>query len=178
MKYFFFVILTLLMAASAYAQEPEKAQKEALKKLAWLIGEWEGAGSINMGGGNKNSITVHESVRFDLDSTVILFNGKGFQQDSATNANRKGHDAFAVVSYNIRDNKYRWNAWRIPGGTYNEVEIIPGDKSFEWSAMVQGGQTRFKTYMNAMGQWVETGEFSRDGQKWTQFMIMTLDKAN
>ena len=36
---------------------------------------------------------------------------------------------------------------------------------------------RFTLHLNDKNQWVEIGEFSRDGNQWMKFMEMTLDKV-
>ncbi|MCE2997007.1 MAG: hypothetical protein ACK5RG_03085 [Cyclobacteriaceae bacterium] len=157
-------------------QTPEKTQKESIKKLSWLLGEWSGTGVVNMGGKKNIILYLRESVRPSLDSTIYIINGQGFERDSLTKKDVMVHDAFAVVSFDERQNRFRWNAWRIPGGTYGDLAITLGDKSFEWSTNVQGGQTRYKARLNEKGQWIEVGEFSKDGIKWFEFITLTLDK--
>ena len=160
----------------AYGQVPENAQKEAIRKLSWLLGEWTGSSAVNMGG-QKSLVFVKEIVKPNLDSTIFIINGRGTEKNAATNTDIIVHDAFAVVSYDEKQSKFRWNAWRIPGGTYGELEIKIGDKSFEWSTPVKGGQTRYKAFLNEKGQWIEIGEFSSDGIKWYKYLTMTLDKV-
>ncbi len=160
----------------AYGQTPEKTQKESIKKLSWLLGEWSGTSVVNMGGKKNSIVYVNESVRPSLDSTIYIIKGQGFEKDSLTKKDIIVHDAFAVVSFDEKLNKFRWSAWRIPGGTYGDLEITLGDKSFEWSTNVQGGQTRYKARLNEKGQWIEVGEFSKDGIKWFKYITLTLNK--
>ena len=175
MKQFLLICLTFFYGIS-YAQFPEIEQKEAIKKLHWLLGEWHGSSVINMGG-KKSTVFVTETVKPNLDSTIFIINGRGTEKDTLTNNDIIVHDAFAVISYNEKQKEFRWNAWRIPGGTYGELEIKLGDKSFEWATQVKGGQTRYKAYLNEKGQWIEIGEFSSDGIKWFKFITMTLEKV-
>ena len=165
----------IFFSGIAHAQVPENIQKESIKKLNWLLGEWSGSTVVNMGG-KKSIVFVKETVKLSLDSTIYIINGRGTEKDSITNKEIIVHDAFAVVSFDEKQNKFRWNAWRIPGGTYGELEIRLGDKSFEWSTQVKGGQTRYKASLNEKGQWIEIGEFSNDGIKWFKYITMTLNK--
>jgi hypothetical protein len=176
MRYILIAICVLFVSAQLIAQ-PEKEQKEALKKLSWMIGEWEGVSEIYNVDGSKSVVNMREKAAYNLDSSIIVVNGKGYVKDSVSNTNKMGHDAMAVVSYNAKEKKYRWNAWRNPGGIYTDLEIMAGDRSFEWGMEVPGGKTRFKAHLNEKGQWVETGEFSRNGKDWINFMSMTLDKV-
>lgn len=140
-----------------------------MKKLDWLVGDWKGVSEINMGG-KKNIVSMHESIKPQQNGTVLLITGLGTEKDSVV------HDALAVVSFDPKTQTYRWNAWRSPGGYYSEVSVKVGDKSFEWETPVQGGRTRYKAILNEKGQWVETGEFSANGQQWFKFMTMTMSK--
>ena len=176
MKKLLIIAGSLFISILTFAQPTEKVQKGAMQKLNWLIGEWAGTSEVNMGG-KKSSVFVKETVRPNLDSTIFIINGQGTQKDSVTNTQRIVHDAFAVVSYDEKQNKFRWNAWRIPGGTYGELEIKLGNNSFEWMTQVKGGQTRYKATLNEKGQWIEIGEFSRDGVKWFKYITMVLDRV-
>jgi hypothetical protein len=151
-----------------YGQGAEDTQRAAMKKLDWLLGEWTGESRIRMGA-DTHVVKMNETVRSGLDGTVFWINGLG------TENNAKVHDAFAVVSYDDKSGKYRWNAWRLPGGGYGETEIRIGEYSFEWDLPVPGGKTRYKAIRNEKGQWIETGEFSSDGKNWYPFMVMTLN---
>jgi hypothetical protein len=160
----------------SFGQTPESLQKEAIKKLNWLLGEWSGTSVVNMGGKKSTLVYVSESVRPNLDSTILTINGQGVEKDSLTKKDVIVHDAFAVISFDEKQKRFRWSAWRIPGGSYGDLEIALGDRSFEWSTKVQGGQTRYKARLNEKGQWIEVGEFSKDGIKWFKYITLTLNK--
>lgn len=174
MKQLIFISLTFFYGI-AIGQVPENSQKTALKQLNWLIGEWSGSSVVNMGG-KKSVVFVNEKVQPSLDSTIFIINGRGTEKDTLSKKDIIVHDAFAVISYDEVQNKFRWNAWRIPGGTYGQLEIKLGEKSFEWSTQVKGGQTRYHAFLNEKNQWIEIGEFSSDGVKWFKFITMTLNK--
>lgn len=174
MKQLIFISLSFFNGI-AFGQVPENSQRAALRQLNWLIGEWSGSSVVNMGG-KKSVVSVKETVQPSLDSTIFIITGRGTEKDTLSDKDIIVHDAFAVVSYDEAQNKFRWNAWRMPGGTYGQLEIKLGEKSFEWSTQVKGGQTRYKAYLNEKNQWVEVGEFSSDGLKWYKYITMTLNK--
>lgn len=169
MRTFMVLVVSIFLCFSLKAQTNEQIQKKAMQQLDWLQGEWVGTTAVNMSG--KNSVvSMKETVIPSLDGTILKITGVGMEKDSVV------HDALAVISFDVEQQKYRWNAWRIPGGTYAAYEITVGKQSFEWSTKVKGGQTRYKAALNEKGQWIEIGEFSSDGTKWYKFMTMTLDK--
>jgi hypothetical protein len=87
------------------------------------------------------------------------------------------HTAFAVLSYDEKANKYRFQAF-TGSGNYAESEAKLGDKSLEWGLRTpQGGEIRYTIKLNPKGQWFEIGEFSRDGKEWQKFFEMTLDRV-
>src|ERR1700758_1185864 len=100
-----FAIGTSLAAALLFgsslpiaAQEPGmpnvEAQREAVKKLAFLAGHWSGPVSISRGPGEPMHLTQSETVQFRLDGLVLLIEGQ------STGADGKAQfQALATVSY-------------------------------------------------------------------------------
>ena len=169
-KTFLLFVFTFATLAGAYAQTSDLAQKQAVKKLDWLLGEWTGEAVTNMGN-QKSTVKMRETIKSMQGGNMLLITGLGSEKDSVV------HDALAVVSYDGQKQKYRWTAWRPPGGYYSEVEIKVGEKSFEWQTDVQGGKTRYKAFLNEKEQWIETGEFSKDSIKWYLFLTMTMNRV-
>ena len=86
------------------------------------------------------------------------------------------HHALAVVSYNDRKRAFRWQSWRTPGGIYTETEPVVSDGGFQWGMTTPRGKIRYTGKLAGDGQWVESGEFSADGQTWRVLFGMTLTR--
>jgi len=164
------MVITLLAAPMLRADELPAV--EAVKKVAWLAGTWEGSGWIAMRGGEKTTFRQREVVRLAAGGLVLVIEGQGTAPDSG----KVTHDAFAVVDYDPVAKKYRWHSWRAGGGdAIDEPEV--GEGRFVWGmSPPAGGRIRYTISRTAEGAWLEIGEFSRDGEKWSKFFEMTLTK--
>ena len=56
--------------------------------------------------------------------------------------------------------------------------LIPlQEKTVQWSIPTPGQNIRFTMNLNEKDQWLETGEFSPDGNKWMKFFEMKLQRV-
>jgi hypothetical protein len=161
--------LAVLSLLTVNGQQPEtnRISQEAIKKLAFLSGEWKGSGWIMAEDGNRYEFDQTELVQLKLDGTALLIEGQGI-------SNRKVmHDALAVVTYNLQDKNYSLRTWLTTrqGGEF-KGEFI--DNMFYW---YPGDNIRYIIYLNEKGQWYEKGEYNSGGDNWFQFFEMTLDKV-
>jgi hypothetical protein len=179
------VVLCLLVihAPGALAQGPPAssstlaAQKEAMQKVAFLVGEWKGSGWMMMGPGRKEEFTSRESVESRLDGLVLIIEGVHESSDPA----KKGtivHHALAELSWDAKQSAYRFRSHLATG----DESDFPGkmvDGAFVWTFQAgPGGTMRYTIKEDAQGRWNEIGERSTDGQNWSQVFGMTLDKVN
>src|SRR5688572_18875839 len=97
------LLLTLVFAASAVAQYgPDvAAQKEAMKKLSFLVGTWKGPATAYLPGG-PIKVTQTEQVEYRLGGLVLLVEGTGRLPDGEVRFN-----ALATISYDETAKQYR-----------------------------------------------------------------------
>jgi hypothetical protein len=170
------ILILFMMPFALAAQTPESLQKEALGKIGWWVGEWNGIAVAQMGPGKTDSISMHESIRMNLENSIIQVEGIGHSIKGGDIQPEIGHHAFAILSYDEKTQKYRWIAWRIPGGIFTEYNPEISDKKFSWSLETAQGRMRYSMVFNDKNEWHEKGEFSRDGQNWFEFFDMILTK--
>ena len=119
--------LSFLLLTSALAQQaPDTAaQKEAMKKLSFLVGKWEGDASVvTMKGPIK--VRQTEMVQYRLDGLVMLIEGTG--RDPV-----KGNvifNALATVSYDDAAKVYRFRSYN--DGRYLDTELQVSPQGFGW----------------------------------------------
>jgi hypothetical protein len=181
-------ILTLsliaFIASSAFAQDSRPAgrpggdpavlaQREALKKLDFLVGRWTGSGWMEMGPGNKREFHGTEIVQKKLDGLLITV--EGTHKGNMNGQEVVVHNAFAVVSYNDKRQTYNWEAFA--NGNRIDTEAAVGENSLRWGTEFPGiANVRYTIKLDAKGRWYEIGERSRDGQQWVKFFEMTMTK--
>jgi hypothetical protein len=152
-------------------------QKEAMSRLSFLVGRWEGDGWFQMGPGERQEFRQTEEIGWKLDSLVIQVQGHGVGKNPAEDAGGAVHEALGLISYDDQSSRYRFMAYTAEGRVADAVATV-GERSLVWSFPVSSGiQIRYTMMVDEEGRWHETGELSRDRENWTPFLDMTLQKA-
>ncbi len=175
MKTISIVLLYGFFSFGGFSQSPEMMQKEAMKKMEWLVGEWSGNAWTQIGPQNRDTVEMHESISLELNGTILKIKGTGYHA-KPNGVKEVAHDAFAVVSYDAPNQKYRWQSWRVPGGYFTEYVPEVAENTFSWTMETPRGKMKYKLQRNEKGQWHETGHFSQDGENWFPFFEMLLNK--
>jgi hypothetical protein len=164
--------------AALQAQDPDGGGRasvvERLKALSFLVGEWEGTGSMTMGPNQKYECKIKESVQFRLSGNAILIEGLGTAKVGEGGTEQVVHEAIALITWSPREQKYIMHAMTARMG-HVAPTLEVGDKKLVWGFdNGAGGKIRYTITIDDQGQWVEVGEFSMDGRNWTPFMDMKL----
>lgn len=167
---FCILFITWLAAYTQENTENIKTQKmEAMEKLSFMAGTWEGKGWTQMGEGSKETFDVHETIEKKLDGLVYLVEGHG------TSAGITTHKAIAIISWNSENNEYSFESHTFDGRSADATASLEG-RTFTWGfSTPNGGEVRYKMIFNN-SEWHETGSYSPDGQVWYPFMEMRLKK--
>src|SRR6266446_6434756 len=104
------LVLTATVAALAQAPPPSQKPAQEMKKIDFLVGNWEGNGWMEIQG-QKTSFTSNEKVQSKLDGTILTIEGL---HKSKTDGHVV-HNAFAVISYDERANGYRFISHLVDG---------------------------------------------------------------
>ena len=168
----------LLVAAPALAQQPGAANREAMKKLDYLAGQWKGDATITQGKEGKQTIQQTEDVEYRLGGTVLLIEGKGTGKLAGQDKEGLVFNALAVVSYDAEAKRYAIKAYRAEGQSVDAILTLT-EKGFVWGFVEPRRKTsvRYTMTRTDKGEWHEVGEFSPDGKEWTKFMEMTLTRV-
>jgi hypothetical protein len=155
-----FAIGTSLAAALLFgsslpiaAQQPGmpnvEAQREAMKKLAFLAGHWSAPVSISRGPGEPMHLAQSETVQFNLDGLVLLIEGE------STGADGKAQfQALATVSYDDATHAYRFRAYN--DGRYVDTELNVQPDGFAWGFDAGPAKIQNTMHLTARGEWQET----------------------
>ncbi len=156
-------------ALSHSVDQPSTAAQE-IAALDFLVGDWRGDGWIVFPSGERHEILQTERITPLLNGEVILIEGRGV---SAVDTNHVVHQAVAFIGYDEEADDLVMRTF-LPGGQGAVPIVQVGNQNLMWQI---GSNIRYTINLNEHGQWYEVGEFSRDeGQTWTQFFEMTLDR--
>lgn len=146
------------------------AAVEAVGKLSFLEGNWEGGGWVQTGPDERIEFRQTELVETRLDGGLLLVEGIGHDTGDAP---RRVHHALAVAAYDPITDSVRWLAF-VPGRPVVDVEPLIGDGHMQWGfEPAPGARVRFRIDVEER-TWHQVGEFSRDGESWHEFIEMTL----
>ena len=154
----------------AQPQRPNvKAQGEAMKKLAFLVGTWTGDATTARSNQTFN-VKQTEQVSYKLDGLVLLIEGTGRNPENGEVMFR----ALATVSYDDATGVYHFRAYN--DGSYLDTELKVPDRGFEWGYKAGSAQIAFVMKLNDFGDWVETGDVTAGSTPAQRFFDMTVVK--
>jgi hypothetical protein len=148
------ISLVCLFAAACLAQQdPDTAgQREAMKKLAFLVGRWSGDASVSTGPGAPIAVRQTEEVQFKLNGLILQVEGTGRNPASGEVI----FMALATISYDPAARVYRFRAFN--DGRALDTELKVNANGFEWGYTTGPAVVHYVMKLNEKGEWVETGE--------------------
>ncbi|HPI50483.1 MAG TPA: hypothetical protein PLH23_19585 [Hyphomonadaceae bacterium] len=165
----------VVMTPQSFAQGPNNearmsAQREAMKALAMLDGEWRGPAKSLRYDGNWHPMLQAERVGTMLDGTVRVLEGRGYEESGELS-----FGAFAVISYNPDTQAYAMRSYS--GGRVGDFPIVPTATGFTWE--IQAGPDMKIAYEAIVkdGVWTETGtRIPKSGEpvKFIEFSVTRL----
>jgi hypothetical protein len=148
-----------------------------MKKLGFLAGQWKGESWTEFTPGQRFPAIGTETVESKLDGLLLVIEGVHRRKLPDNKAGNVVHQAFAVVSYDDKGKRYRFQAY-TERGTYTEAEATVSDGKLVWGFRAPPlGDIRYTITVTDTGQWSEIGETSSDGKQWRQFFAMTLERV-
>jgi hypothetical protein len=167
------LLAVLVLAATLPGQEGPnvRAQSEAMRKLAFLVGTWNGTASVITGPKGPVKVLQTEEVESKLGGLILTVQGTGREPATGEVYFR----AFATIAYDDAGKAYRFRTYN--DGRYLDTELKVGDKSFEWSYTAGPAIVRFTMHLNEAGDWVEKGEVTMNGNPPRQTFDMTVKRG-
>ncbi|MCX6629569.1 MAG: hypothetical protein NTW28_18275 [Candidatus Solibacter sp.] len=160
--------LTIMLAGACEGQQPNAAaQREAMKKLDFLVGQWSGPASVSRGPGEPLKLTQSETVQFKMDGLVMLVEGTG--RDAA---GKIVFQALATICYDDATSTYRFRAYN--DGRYLDTDLKVTPKGFEWGYTAGPLKVNNVMRINEKGEWVETTESTYGATPPRKSVEMTL----
>lgn len=168
------LLATLLVSLPLHGQAPPDPGPtvEAMRKVSFLAGRWEGSGWFQMGPGPKEEFTQSEVVEPKLDGAILLVEGIG---TSKANPQKQLHHALAVIAYDPVAMEYRFSTF-VAGRPPLSTQANVGENTFIWAFQPQPNTNIRYTITVNDGTWHEIGEYSADAKSWRQFFEMRLKK--
>jgi hypothetical protein len=176
MKKLLALAFLLLIHGSIAAQTHTTTGSEEMKKLEFLVGNWQGEGWVEFGPGQRRKALSTESVQSKLGGRVLIVEGTGKAKLPNREEEVVVHSAFGFLYYDQTAKRYSLRAF-LANGQAVDAETTYQDGVLEWGLQIPQGKVRYKIKLNDKGQWYEVGEISQDGKTWQQFFELTLNRV-
>ncbi len=163
-------------------------QRKAMEPLAFLVGEWEGEGWIQLSPTRKDNVRQYQRVESVLDGVLMTIEGRGLTLVNGSKNSAKtsaqtvptselAHHAFAFVSPAERLGEFKWRSHTSDGRALDVRAKVVGKDALRWGfQMSNGSQIRYTIRLDAEGHWHEVGELSPDGRTWREVFEMKLKR--
>lgn len=169
-----YIAFAFLMVASAWSA---LAASEEMRKLDWMVGEWKGEATVQTGPGKTERVLQSERVQSKLGGKVLLIEGEGRRRLDDGTAGEIVHDALAIVSWDERKKSYRFSTYLSNRSGADTTLDVPAPNSVVWGIDTPRGRVRYTITRTDEGEWLESGEISREGAAWMKFFEMRLTKV-
>jgi hypothetical protein len=146
------------------------AQREAMKKLGFLIGKWSGEARVLRGPSEWAELAQTEETSYKLDGLVLMIEGVGRNKSDGAAALQ----ALGLVSYDDEAGVYRMRAFNDGRWLETEVQLDVESKSLRWGFALGEFKTNSMLRINEKGEWTELAELTIGSQPPRRFMEFTL----
>jgi hypothetical protein len=105
-----------------------EAQRTAMKKLEFLVGNWSGEASVLRGFGQFAELAQTESAQFNLDGLVLVIEGVGRTKTDG----KPALQALGLISFDDEAGTYKMRAFNDGRWLETEVKLVDGGNSISW----------------------------------------------
>lgn len=144
-------------------------QREAMARLAFMDGRWQGTATIASGPEAARELRQTERVGPLLGGAIKLIEGRGREADGTLSFN-----AFAIVSFDVDREAYTIRSYAQ--GYAGDYAFTPTDDGFSWEIPAGASTIRFTARFHE-GQWLEVGERFVAGEEPQRFIEMVLTRT-
>jgi hypothetical protein len=159
------------------AQSPRtpdvEAQRVAMNKLSFLVGDWSGEATVLRGPGQFTDLTQTESAHFKLDGLVLVIEGIG----RARSDGKLALQALGLISFDDEKAAYRMRAFNDGRWLETEVKLADGGDSVSWAFALGEIRTTTVLRINENGEWTEFGELIIGNRPPQKMMDLTVRRV-
>jgi hypothetical protein len=168
------IFLLAAFSGAQMAQTPRTpdldAQRTAMKRLGFLVGEWSGEASVLRGPGQIVELTQTESAQFRLDGLLLVIEGVGRSKSDG----KLALQALGLVSFDDETRTYRMRAFNDGRWLETEITLADGGNSISWGFALGEIKTTSVLRICENGEWTELGELiigDRSPQKMMELRV-------
>ena len=170
-----FLLLTLNVVNMAQTpQTPNmEAQRTAMKKLDFLVGEWSGQAFVTRGG-VIIELEQSEVAQFKLDGLVLMVEGVGRTKSDGKVALR----ALGLITFDDTSGSYRMRAYNDGRWLETDLNLLEDGKGASWGFSLGEISTKSVGRINDKGEWTELTEITIGARPAQKLMELVVRRVN
>jgi hypothetical protein len=147
-----------------------EAQREAMKKLGFLVGKWAGEARLQRGSTESVELLQTEEAQYKLDGLIVVIEGVGRTKSGG----QPLLQVLGIVSYDDESRTYHLRAFN--DGRFLETEMKPleNSKGMTWGFALGEIRTNSVLQINERGEWTELAEISIGSQPPKKLLELTV----
>jgi hypothetical protein len=146
------------------------AQREAMKKLGFLVGKWAGEARVLRGPAESVELFQTEEAQYRLDGLILVIEGVGRTKSGG----QPLLQAFGIVSYDDESETYRLRAFNDGRFLETQTKLLEEGKGMTWGFALGEITTNSVLRINERGEWTEFAEISIGSQPAKKLLELTV----
>ena len=156
------------------AQHPRvpdlEAQREAMKKLGFLVGKWAGEARLLRGPNESEELFQTEEAGYRLDGLIVVIEGVG----RTKSGDQALLQAFGIISYEDETRTYRLRAFNDGRFLETQMKLLEEGMGMTWGFALGEVKTNSVMRINERGEWTELAEISIGSQPSKKLLELTV----
>lgn len=137
-----------------------EAQREAMKRLGFLVGKWAGEARLLRGPAELVELLQTEEAKYKLNGLILVIEGIGRTQSGG----QALLQAFGIISYDDESGTYRMRAFNDGRFLETQTKLLEEGKGMTWGFAMGEIRTNSVLRINERGEWTELAEISIGSQ--------------
>jgi hypothetical protein len=147
-----------------------EAQRAAMNKLSFLVGEWSGEAHILSGPGAPLELVQTETAQYKLDGLILMIEGVG----RTKSAGQPILQALGIISYDDDRRAYSMRAFNDGRFLETVLNLSEDARTVTWGFAFGEIRTSSAMHINDQGEWAELHEITIGSQPSKKFMEMAV----
>ncbi len=159
------------------AQAPQtpnvETQRDAMKRLNFLIGEWSGEASVLRDPGLFVNLSQREVAEFKLDGLVLMIEAFGRTKPDG----KVALQALGLITFDDLARAYQMRAYNDGRWLETDIKLLDDGKSLSWGFTLGDMSTKSVLRINEKGEWTELTELTigtRPPQKFMELAVRRI----
>jgi hypothetical protein len=160
------------------SENPGAAERAALAKVAFLVGDWEGEGWALRRSGERHRFWVKEAYRYRGAGDLLDMEGRfGAILSDGTHAPEDEY-GLGILYFDPEIGEYRmWHSTNGAEVFTVTMEVDVEARRMQYTKDIGGGQVgRFRLVVGADGVWVSAFDILQPDQSWLQVMEFRMER--